>query len=112
MLCPRFVGRWVSGVTVGPSPDRVQMRLLAAGQRPVSNVVDVSNYVMLELGKPITRSTRMPCTTAGSSCAARVPGAARDLDHVERELDRRRSSSPIRPVRSGSPASWAAPRPR
>ena len=33
---PRFVGRWVSGVTVGPSPDAVQMRLLAAGQRPIS----------------------------------------------------------------------------
>ena len=42
-----------SGVTVGPSPDRVQMRLLAAGQRPISNVVDASNYVMVELGKPI-----------------------------------------------------------
>jgi len=52
-LSPRFVGRWVGGVTVKPSPDQVQMRLLAAGQRPVSNVVDVSNYVMLELGKPI-----------------------------------------------------------
>ena len=52
-LCTRFVGRWVSGVTVGPSPDAVQMRLLAAGQRPISNVVDASNYVMLELGKPI-----------------------------------------------------------
>ena len=37
---------------VGPSPDRVQMRLLAAGMRPVSNVVDATNYVMLELGKP------------------------------------------------------------
>ena len=33
-LCTRFVGRWVSGVAVAPSPDRVQMRLLAAGQRP------------------------------------------------------------------------------
>ena len=52
-LCPRFVGRWVSGVQVGPSPDWVQMRLLAAGQRPISNVVDASNYVMLEFGKPI-----------------------------------------------------------
>ena len=40
-LCPRFVARAVSGVTVGPSPDHVQMRLMAAGQRPVSNVVDV-----------------------------------------------------------------------
>ncbi len=52
-LCTGFAGRWVSGVTIGPSPDVVQMRLLAAGQRPISNVVDVSNYVMLELGKPI-----------------------------------------------------------
>jgi len=52
-LCTGFAGRWVSGVTIGPSPDRIQMRLLAAGQRPISNVVDVSNYVMLELGKPI-----------------------------------------------------------
>ena len=52
-LCPRFVGRWVDGLKVRPSPDRVQMRLLAAGMRPVSNVVDASNYVMLELGKPI-----------------------------------------------------------
>ena len=52
-LCPRFVGRWVAGVTIGPSPTAVQARLLAAGMRPVSNVVDASNYVMLELGKPI-----------------------------------------------------------
>src|SRR6185369_15574191 len=52
-LCPRFVGRWVDGVVVGPSPDWVQMRLLAAGIRPISNVVDASNYVMVELGKPI-----------------------------------------------------------
>ena len=40
-------------VTVRPSPDWVQMRLLAAGIRPISNVVDASNYVMVELGKPI-----------------------------------------------------------
>ena len=52
-LCARFVGRWVSGVAVGPSPETIQMRLRAAGMRPVSNVVDASNYVMLELGKPI-----------------------------------------------------------
>ena len=52
-LCPRFVGRWVSDVTIGPSPDWVQMRLQAAGMRPISNVVDVTNYVMLELGRPL-----------------------------------------------------------
>src|SRR5213078_4206466 len=52
-LCTRFVARFISGVSVGTSPDDVQMRLLAAGMRPISNVVDASNYVMLELGKPI-----------------------------------------------------------
>ena len=51
-LCRRFVARWLSGVHVGPSPDTVQVRLQAAGMRPISNVVDASNYVMLELGKP------------------------------------------------------------
>src|SRR5207247_5445851 len=51
-LCTRFVARGVRGVTARPAPDRVQMRLLAAGMRPVSNVVDASNTVMLELGKP------------------------------------------------------------
>ncbi|HET7181130.1 MAG TPA: phenylalanine--tRNA ligase subunit beta, partial [Candidatus Limnocylindrales bacterium] len=51
-LCPRFVGRRIDGVTIGSSPDWVQMRLLAAGIRPISNVVDASNYVMVELGKP------------------------------------------------------------
>ena len=43
----------MDGVTVGPSPWEVQRRLIAAGVRPISNVVDASNYVMLELGKPI-----------------------------------------------------------
>jgi phenylalanyl-tRNA synthetase beta chain len=53
ILCTGFAARWVSGVRIGESPDHVQMRLLAAGMRPISNVVDASNYVMLELGKPI-----------------------------------------------------------
>ena len=86
-LCPRFVGRWVSGVTVGPSPERVQMRLLAAGQRPVSNVVDVSNYVMLELGKPI--HTFDAAAVHGGRIIVRTarPGERMTtLDHVEREL--------------------------
>ena len=51
-LCPRFVARRVDGVRVAPSPEHVQRRLLAAGMRPVSNVVDATNFVMLELGKP------------------------------------------------------------
>jgi phenylalanyl-tRNA synthetase beta chain len=51
-LCPRYVGA-VADVQVGPSPDWMQARLQAAGVRPVSNIVDVTNYVLLELGQPM-----------------------------------------------------------
>ena len=87
-LCPRFVGRWVSGVTVGPSPDVIQMRLLAAGLRPISNVVDASNYVMLELGKPI--HTFDASAVHEGRLLVRLAGAGerlQTLDHVDRDLD-------------------------
>ena len=92
VLCPRFVGRWVSGVAVGPSPDRVQMRLLAAGMRPISNVVDASNYVMLELGKPIHTFDAAAVHAADDGrrrivVRRALPGERIEtLDHVEREL--------------------------
>ncbi len=86
-LCTRFVGRWVGGVTVRPSPDPVQMRLIAAGQRPVSNVVDVSNYVMLELGKPI-HTFDAAAVHDGRIVVrlAREGERLETLDHVVREL--------------------------
>jgi phenylalanyl-tRNA synthetase beta chain len=92
-LCPRFVGRWIDGVSVGPSPDWVQMRLLAAGIRPISNVVDASNYVMVELGKPIhtfdaAAVAREPQGRAGITVRlARTGERLATLDHVDRELD-------------------------
>ncbi len=92
-LCPRFVGRWVSGVSVRPSPDAVQMRLLAAGQRPISNVVDASNYVMLELGKPIHTFDAAAVRTDRDGRATIVVRRAtagerlETLDHVVRDLD-------------------------
>ncbi|HZT40764.1 MAG TPA: phenylalanine--tRNA ligase subunit beta [Chthonomonadaceae bacterium] len=52
-LCPRYAARLVRGVKIGPSPAWLQERLEAAGQRPINNVVDVTNYVMLELGQPL-----------------------------------------------------------
>ena len=86
-LCTRFVGRWVGGVTVGPSPDLVQMRLIAAGQRPVSNVVDVSNYVMLELGKPIHTFDAAAVHDGRITVRlAREDERLETLDHVERQL--------------------------
>jgi phenylalanyl-tRNA synthetase beta chain len=51
--CPRYVGRLFRGVTVGQAPVWMKARLLAAGMRPISNVVDVTNYVMLALGSPL-----------------------------------------------------------
>lgn len=86
-LCPRFVGRWVHGVGVGPSPDRVQMRLLAAGIRPISNVVDASNYVMAELGKPIHTFDAAAVHDGRIIVRLARPGERlTTLDHVEREL--------------------------
>jgi len=51
-LCPRYAGAVVD-VTIGPSPEWMQSRLRAAGVRPTSNVVDVTNYVLIELGQPM-----------------------------------------------------------
>ncbi len=51
--CRRYAARVIEGVTVGPSPDGLKKRLEAHGIRPVNNVVDATNYAMLELGSPL-----------------------------------------------------------
>jgi phenylalanyl-tRNA synthetase beta chain len=52
-LCPRFTARVFTDVTIGPSPMWLKARLVAAGQRPINNVVDITNYVMLMTAQPL-----------------------------------------------------------
>jgi phenylalanyl-tRNA synthetase beta chain len=52
-LCPRYGARVISDLKIGPSPNWMGRRLLAAGMRPINNIVDITNYVMLELGQPL-----------------------------------------------------------
>lgn len=52
-LCPRYVGLVLDGVAVGESPAWMQRRLEAAGMRPLNNIVDITNYVLLETGHPL-----------------------------------------------------------
>ena len=52
-LCPRYIGRMLTDVKIGPSPQWMCQRLIASGMRPISNVVDITNYVLMETGHPL-----------------------------------------------------------
>ena len=51
--CPYYLAKMVTNVKIGESPEFIKRRLIAAGMRPINNVVDISNYVMLEYGQPL-----------------------------------------------------------
>jgi phenylalanyl-tRNA synthetase beta chain len=63
-LCPRYTARVITGVAIGPSPEWLVDRVVAAGARPISNIVDITNYVMYELGQP--SRCAWPGTASGS----------------------------------------------
>ncbi|HAG90957.1 MAG TPA: phenylalanine--tRNA ligase subunit beta [Bdellovibrionales bacterium] len=52
-LCPRYMARYISGVKVGPSPKWLQQKLESVGMNSINNVVDITNFVMMELGQPL-----------------------------------------------------------
>jgi phenylalanyl-tRNA synthetase beta chain len=52
-LCPRYTGRMIKNIKIEPSPKWMRQRLRAAGVRPINNIVDITNYVMLEYGQPM-----------------------------------------------------------
>jgi len=85
--CPRYIGRLFEGITIEPSPVWLRARLHAAGMRPISNVVDVTNYVMLALGSPLHAFDST--TLHGNRIVVRRAATGeklRTLDGVDREL--------------------------
>ncbi len=86
--CPRFTAHVIRGVTVGPSPEWLVRRLEAVGQRSINNVVDVTNYVMQELGQPL-HAFDLDRLGTGRILVRRARAGERltTLDDVDRALD-------------------------
>lgn len=87
-LCARFTARVVRGVRIAPSPAWLVARLQAVGQRPINNVADITNYVMLELGQPL-HAFDLEKLNERRLVVRRARAGERltTLDEVERELD-------------------------
>ena len=84
--CPRYTGRYLSGAKVGMSPAWVQSRLSACGIRPISNLVDITNYVLLETGHPLHAFDYSLVADGGIVVRWAKPGETiRTLDGEERK---------------------------
>ena len=93
-LCPHYAGLPISGVKIGPSPIWIRRRLESCGMRALNNVVDATNYVMLELGQPLHAfdGAQIAARRIVVRRADQAPGGALDrefvtLDNVRRTLD-------------------------
>ncbi|MBF0285618.1 MAG: phenylalanine--tRNA ligase subunit beta [Magnetococcales bacterium] len=84
--CPRYAGRVVEGVRIGPSPEWLKRRLESVGLRSLNNVVDATNFVMLELGQPLHAFDLAKLAPPVVVRKARSGEKLLTLDGVEREL--------------------------
>ncbi len=85
--CPRYTGLVISGVTVGESPDWLKHRLMAVGLRPINNIVDITNFVLLETGQPL-HAFDYGKITGGHVVVKKFPAETSftTLDGIERKL--------------------------
>jgi phenylalanyl-tRNA synthetase beta chain len=88
-LCPRYTARLVKNVKIRPSPEWMQARLVSAGIRPINNIVDITNYVMLESNQPLHAFDYDLLSPAKRIIVRRAEGGEKltTLDEVERVLD-------------------------
>lgn len=92
-LCPRYMAAAVAGVKVAPSPAWLAQKLSAVGLRPINNIVDITNYIMLDLGEPMHAFDAAKLQTKKSNQATIVVRRAQDcevfktLDGADRRLD-------------------------
>lgn len=86
-LCPRYTARMVKNVKIAPSPDWMRERIRNAGMRPINNIVDITNYVMLEYGQPM-HAFDFSCVDKGEIHVRRAKEGEtiRTLDGAERKL--------------------------
>jgi phenylalanyl-tRNA synthetase beta chain len=85
--CPRYACVALRGIKVGPAPEWMQQRLQAVGQRPVNNIVDVTNYVLLEQGQPL-HAFDLARVRAGQIVVRRAAAGEKitSIDHTDRTL--------------------------
>jgi len=88
-LCPRYAARLVKGISIGPSPWWIRKRLISVGMRPINNVVDITNLVMMEYGQPL-HAFDYDCI-ADRKIIVRTPRSGETqfttLDNVVRSID-------------------------
>ena len=85
--CPRYTGVCFTNINIGPSPDWLQKKLIAMDQKPINNVVDITNLIMYEMGQPLHAFDLDKVNGKGfvvQTLAEGIPFTT--LDHVEREL--------------------------